>query len=110
MDAILHYRDGHTEHVRVAPIDPDDDNVTIRGEDSRTVPLAELKAVFFQAPAPENQEPMGNDIAVEFADGETIRGIAQYNPERNGFYLFPVDRSRNDRIFVVKSAIFSIEV
>ena len=44
------------------------------------------------------------------ADGEVIRGVAQYNPERNGFFLFPLDRSKNDRIFVVNSAIVSIEV
>jgi hypothetical protein len=49
-------------------------------------------------------------IAVEFQDGEVIRGAAHYNPERNGFYLFPDDRSKNDRIFVVNSAIVSIEV
>ncbi|MGZ8869391.1 MAG: DUF6982 domain-containing protein, partial [Thermoanaerobaculia bacterium] len=47
---------------------------------------------------------------VEFADGEVIRGTAHYNPERNGFFLFPADRSKNDRIFVVNSAIVSIEV
>ena len=27
-----------------------------------------------------------------------------------GFFLFPLDRSKNDRIFVVNSAIVSIEV
>ncbi len=111
MEAILHYRDGRTERVGVDPIEVDDDNVTIHGDDgSRTVPLAELKAVFFPSPGPAPEPPAGSDIAVEFADGETIRGVAHYNPERNGFYLFPADRSRNDRIFVVKSAIFSIDV
>jgi hypothetical protein len=49
-------------------------------------------------------------IAVEFNDGEVIRGVAHYNPERNGFFLFPEDRSKNDRIFVVNSAIVSIDV
>lgn len=110
MDAILHYRDGHTERVRVGPIEPDDTDVTIRGDSSHSVPLAELKAVFFQVPAPESENPTGSNIAVEFADGEIIRGVAQFDPARNGFYLFPADRSRNDRIFVVSSAIFSIEV
>ena len=110
MEAILHYRDGHTERVRVAPIEPDDTNVTIRSDDGRQVPLDDLKAVFFQAPGDAPEPPAGADITVEFADGETVRGVAHYNPERNGFYLFPTDRSRNDRIFVVKSAIFSIEV
>jgi len=112
MEAFIHYRDGRTERVRVEPIEVDDDNVTIHddGGGSRTVPLTELKAVFFQSPGSAPEPPAGSDIAVEFADGETIRGIAHYNPEANGFYLFPADRSRNDRIFVVKSAIFSIAV
>jgi hypothetical protein len=110
MDAVLHYRDGHTERVRVAPIDPGDEIVTVRGDDPRTVPLASLKAVFYQAQGEPSEVPPGSDIAVEFADGEIIRGVAQYKAEQNGFYLFPVDRSRNDRIFVVKEAIFSIEV
>ena len=45
-----------------------------------------------------------------WADGEVIRGKAHYNPERNGFFLFPADRSKNERVFVVNSAIASIEV
>ena len=52
----------------------------------------------------------GMRIAVEFNDGEVIRGAAHYNPERNGFFLYPDDRTKNDRIFVVNSAIVSIEV
>ena len=76
------------------------------------VPFAELKAVFFPQSSPDEAlEPAsGMRIAVEFNDGEVIRGTAHYNPERNGFFLFPDDRSKNDRIFVVNSAIVSIEV
>lgn len=76
------------------------------------MPFSELKAVFFPRTAPDNAlEPAsGMQIAVEFNDGEVIRGQAHYNPERNGFFLFPADRSKNDRIFVVNSAIVSIEV
>src|SRR5437870_12934204 len=58
----------------------------------------------------EIETATGSTISVEFADGEVIRGVAHYNPERNGFFLFPHDRSKNDRIFVVNSAIVSIEV
>jgi hypothetical protein len=71
-----------------------------------------LKAVFFPK-AHEDEElevAAGLQIAIEFNDGEVIRGTAHYNPERNGFFLFPLDRSKNDRIFVVNSAIVSIEV
>ena len=76
------------------------------------VPFGTLKAVFFPQIDPDKQpDPAsGSQLAVEFADGEIIRGVAQYNPERNGFFLYPHDRSKNDRIFVVNSAIMSIEV
>ena len=76
------------------------------------VPFGAVKAVFFPQREPDDSiEPAaGSQLSVEFFDGEVIRGIAQYNPERKGFFLFPVDRSKNDRIFVVNSAITSIEV
>jgi hypothetical protein len=61
-------------------------------------------------PIEQLEEPHGSLIAVEFADGEVIRGTATYNPEASGFFLFPLDRSKNERIFVVRDAIASIEV
>ena len=111
---VLRYRDGRTERARLAPIDPTREVLTVHddGGESRDVSFSELKAVFF--PRNTNAETLepatGMQIAIEFNDGEVIRGIAQYNPERNGFFLFPNDRSKNDRIFVVNSAIVSIEV
>ena len=86
--------------------------VVQRDEGPAEVPFSELKAVFFPQTAPDGAlEPAsGMQIAIEFNDGEVIRGTAHYNPERNGFFLYPADRSKNDRIFVVNSAIVSIEV
>jgi hypothetical protein len=111
---VLRYRDGRTERVEVDPIDTERELVSVHRDDgdSDDVPFSELKALFFPRLSPEAAaEPAtGMRIAVEFNDGEVIRGTAQYNPERNGFYLFPDDRSKNDRIFVVNSAIVSIEV
>jgi hypothetical protein len=112
--AVLRYRDGRTERVDLSPIDPDRQVFSVV-RDSGTageVPYAELKAVFFPRSSPDVAlEPAsGSTIAVEFTDGEIIRGIANYNPERNGFFLFPLDRSKNDRVYVVNSAIASIEV
>ena len=111
---VLRYRDGRTERTRLAPIDSSREVLTVHDDDgtSRDVAFTELKAVFFpRTAAPESMEPAaGMQIAVEFNDGEVIRGIAQYNPERNGFFLFPNDRSKSDRIFIVNSAIVSIEV
>jgi hypothetical protein len=110
---VLRYRDGRTERVSLADIDADKQLVTItRDEAKGEVSFGELKAVFFpRGTSGEEPSPAsGSTIAVEFADGEVIRGVAHYNPERNGFFLFPLDRSKNDRIFVVNSAIVSIEV
>lgn len=110
---VLRYRDGRTERTRLAPIDPSKEVFTVHddGGESHDVPFSELKAVFFPRIADgEAEAASGMQIAVEFNDGEVIRGIAHYNPERNGFFLFPNDRSKNDRIFVVNSAIVSIEV
>ncbi len=113
-EVVLRYRDGRTERASVALIDTEREMFDVSHHDggSGEVPFAELKAVFFPRDAhDEGDEPaQGSTISVEFADGEVIRGTAQYNPERNGFFLYPLDRSKNDRIFVVNSAIVAIEV
>ncbi len=111
---VLRYRDGRTERATLEPIDSAREVVVVRRDDGGVdeVPFADLKAVFFpRTVAEETLEPAsGLPIAIEFTDREVIRGTAHYNPERNGFFLFPTDRSKNDRIFVVNSAIVSIEV
>lgn len=111
---ILRYRDGRTERAALEPIDSTHELLRVHRDDgsSDEVAFTLLKAVFFPRTVSEDQlEPAsGMEIAVEFQDGEVIRGTAHYNPERNGFFLFPHDRSKNDRIFVVNSAIVSIEV
>ena len=111
---VLRFRDGRTERAELDPIDPAREMLAVRRDGGALdeVAFSELKAVFFPRQRPDEAlEPVsGMQIAVEFADGEVIRGTAQYNPERNGFFLFPEDRSKNDRIFVVNSAIVSIEV
>ena len=109
---VLRYRDGRTERAALDPIDPTRELLTVRRDDGQTdeVPFGVLKAVFFPRETEEAEPAAGMQIAIEFSDGEVIRGTAQYNPERNGFFLFPDDRSKNDRIFVVNSAIVSIDV
>ena len=111
---VLRFRDGRTDRATLDPIDPEREVLTVRHDDGAAteVPFSELKAVFFPRLAPEEDpEPAsGMQISVEFNDGEVIHGTAQYNPERNGFFLFPDDRTKNDRIFVVNSAIVAIEV
>jgi hypothetical protein len=109
---VLRYRDGRAERAALVAVDADRQLFEVERDGEREeVPFSEMKAVFYLPTAPEPLEPAtGSTIAVEFADGEVIRGVAQYNPERNGFFLFPYDRSRNERIFVVSSAIVAIEV
>jgi hypothetical protein len=114
-NVVLRYRDGRTERASLEPIDATQELLRVRRDDgSETeVPFSQLKAVFFplaEAAQPRHVTANGSTIAVEFSDGEVIRGVANYNPERNGFFLYPHDRSKNDRIFVVNSAIVSIEV
>lgn len=111
--AVLRYRDGRTERVAMAPIDSSRHVFSVTRDDGENaeVDYSELKAVFFpHKDGTVVESPVGSMIAVEFSDGEVIRGVAQYNPEKNGFFLFPLDRSKNDRVFVVNSAIVSIEV
>ena len=109
----LRYRDGSTRRATLMNADMEREIVHIDEDESASdVPFATLKAVFFPQIDPDKKpDPTeGSQLAVEFADGEIIRGVAHYNPERNGFFLYPHDRSKNDRIFVVNSAIMSIEV
>ncbi|MFN2441050.1 MAG: hypothetical protein ABR517_00015 [Thermoanaerobaculia bacterium] len=114
---VLHFRGGRTEHVLAPPqIDSERQTVAVTNADgsAREVAFSELKALFFlrdpEGTAP-GEAPPGSTLAVEFADGELIRGITgEYNPTVSGFYLYPHDRSKNDRIFVVNSAVVSIDV
>ena len=115
--AVLHFRGGKTERVRAAPqFDRDRQTVSVTTEagDAREVAFSELKAVFFlrdpALPSP-SEPPVGSTLAVEFEDGELIRGVTNaYNPSGSGFFLIPHDRSKNERVFVVNSAVVSIDV
>ena len=115
--AVLHYRGGVTEAVQTSPeIARDRDSVKVIGSagTEADIRLSELKAIFFLRTRPlmdGEASAEGTLLSVEFRDGEVIRGISsEYTPQRSGFFLFPLDRSKNDRVFVVNSAIASIEV
>ena len=78
-----------------------------------------LKAVFFvrdfagDAQYNERKEytqgdkPSGRKIEVTFKDGEVLVGTTMgYDPNRPGFFLFPVDpKSNNVRVFAVTTAV-----
>lgn len=109
---VLHFRDGRTMRNEASPSIDLDRRSVVAGE--LDVPFDELKAVFFRrekAPDGEPQPPSGSIVAVEFADGEILRGLTQdYNPVAPGFYLIPLDEMKLQRVFVVSSAVVSIEV
>jgi hypothetical protein len=115
--AILRYRAGTTEQCLANPsveVERQQIRVVHPGGSEEDVPFSLLKAVFFlpgDGGTPAEEEIEGSTLIVEFADGERIHGKSpEYNPARAGFFLYPADRTRNDRILVVTSAIVSIDV
>jgi hypothetical protein len=115
---VLHYQDGQTENVNVeTQIERNRETVVIFGADHarREVLFSDLKAVFFLHPKDEQPSEVdlreAADLVIEFRDGERMYGrSSEYSADRNGFFLYPADRSKNDKIFVVNSAIGSIDV
>ncbi len=87
------------------------------------VKLSQLKAVFFVKDYDGNPEykdvpefipgksPYGHRIQITFKDNERMLGSTPgYDLDRLGFFFFPADpQSNNLRVFVVSSAVESIE-
>jgi hypothetical protein len=87
--------------------------------------LLELKAVFFvkslegrQGPPSlkglmeeKSEAPGLMKVRVTFFDGEILVGTTHgYTPERDGFFIVPLERDSNNlRIFVVSSAVKKVE-
>lgn len=115
--ALLHFRGGRTmRSTLMSSLDHATESIDVTTEDGpQTVRLDELKAIFFlreRAGMLDEATPQGwSLLSVEFADGEVIRGRSGgYSPGHTGFFLYPLDRSKNDRIFVISSAVVSIDV
>lgn len=111
--SILRFRNGET--LRTADqveIDVAQQKVRVGGDEPSEADLDELKAVFFMIGEGSRSVPeRGSLISIEFSDGEVIRGIApEYNPTLPGFYLYPTENDRVERVFIVASAIVSIDV
>jgi hypothetical protein len=89
------------------------------------ISLSELKAVFFVKSLEGSQGPSSLKEIVEerleapglmkvkitFFDGEILVGTTHgYNPEREGFFIVPLERDSNNlRVFVVSSAVKAVE-
>jgi hypothetical protein len=87
--------------------------------------LSELKAVFFVKSLEGRQDPHSPKglmdekleapglmkVRVTFFDGEILVGTTHgYTPEREGFFIAPLERDSNNlRIFVISSAVKSVE-
>jgi len=56
--------------------------------------------------------PTERKIIVIFRDGENFYGTTHsYNPERKGFFAYPIDpKDNNERVFVVAPAIDSVKL
>jgi hypothetical protein len=87
--------------------------------------LSELKAVFFVKSLEGRQGPPSLEglmeeklevpglmkIRITFFDGEILVGTTHgYTPERDGFFVVPLEKNSNNlRIFVVSSAVKKVE-
>jgi len=83
------------------------------------VKVESLKAVFFVRDFAGNpkyderkrllpgEKPQGRMIEVTFRDGEVLTGTTTgYDPNRPGFFLFPVDpKSNNMKVYVVSGGV-----
>ena len=104
----------HKSNFHLAPSDDP-------GARAMTVPLEELKAVFFVRTYEGNRKHVenrdiagakgqGRKILVTFADGEVLGGFTTgYSRDKQGFFVIPVDpKTNNTRIYVVTAAVKTI--
>jgi len=96
------------------------------GNDILEIEISSLKAVFFVKDfiGDKNYKkvrtfegrpkgtPSERKIIIIFKDGENFYGTTHsYNPERRGFFAYPIDpKDNNDRVFVVALAIDSVKL
>ena len=89
------------------------------------IPLSELKAVFFVKSLEGRQgspslkglmeekleAPSLMKVRIIFFDGEILAGTTHgYTPEREGFFVIPMEKDSNNlRIFVISSAVKKVE-
>ena len=101
---------------------------SMEGDDNKIseIHFSSLKAVFFvkdfigdkdykKVRTFEGQQkgtPSERKIIIIFKDGENFYGTTHsYNPERKGFFAYPIDpKDNNDRVFVLTPAIESVKL
>ena len=104
------------ESFRLFPNQPEDQKT---GTD---VLMKDLKAVFFVKDFVGNRDyketpstdgvKHGRKAVVTFKDGEELSGATEaYNPQKLGFFMFPLDPSSNNlRIFVVNKNVRQVNI
>ena len=123
---VLHFRDGVTDHCRLAAeFTPRDVEIEVESDDGsrRRVQVADLKAVFFLKDPRRRERDLEGDgrdngsgpspvARVEFFDGEIICGwVTHYSVENTGFWLYPsAAESNNERIFVVARSLQTVSI
>lgn len=89
-----------------------------------SVPLADLKAIFFvrefggnpgykaHGEFVEESPKAGQPVKVTFHDGEIIRGrVLNLSEASSGFFIFPADPlDNNERVFVVRAPDTQVEL
>jgi len=96
------------------------------GKDILEIETTSLKAVFFVKDYKGNTNykkvrtfdsstkgiPSQRKMIIIFKDGENFYGTAHsYNPERKGFFVYPIDpKDNNHRVFVVNPAVNSVKL
>jgi hypothetical protein len=124
---VVRYADGKLLKGMTQDFFPNKDRFHLRSdttnpEEPVEIPVRELKAIFFVKDFIGNQayterkeynngdKVQGRKVEVVFVDGERLVGSTLgYDPNRLGFFLFPVDpESNNIRIFAVTAAVKSV--
>jgi len=89
-----------------------------------SVPLSELKAIFFvrdfagnpnyqpHGDFVEESPKAGQAVRITFHDGEVLRGrVLNFSDAASGFFVFPADPlDNNEKVFVVRSPELTVEV
>jgi hypothetical protein len=124
---VVRYTDGRVVKGTTQDFFPNKDRFhlssdTTASEEPTEVLIRDLKAVFFVRDFGGNpsynerkeynngDKAQGRKVEILFVDGEKLVGSTLgYDPNRLGFFLFPVDpESNNMRVFAVTAAIKSV--
>jgi hypothetical protein len=121
---VVRYRDGRVIKGSTQDFFPNRDRFHLFAADKPSgeaieVLMKGLKAIFMvrdfigeplykeQKKYVEGEKPSGKKVEVTFIDGEVLVGSTLgYDPNRQGFFIFPADpKSNNIRVYVVSSVV-----